>query len=150
MLNIGDQAPLFEGVNQNNGTITLSDFSGKRVILYFYPKDNTSGCTAEACSLRDGYLELVKRGFVVVGVSPDTTSSHQKFIEKQSLPFPLLSDTSHQIATLYGTWGEKKLYGKTYIGMIRKTFVIDGNGIIEKVFNKVDTKHHFEQILKEY
>lgn len=150
MLAVSDKAPLFEGVEQNGKKITLSDFFGRKLILYFYPKDNTSGCTSEACSLRDGYSELIKRGFVVVGVSPDTLSSHQKFIEKHILPFPLISDTSHEIAELYGTWAEKKLYGRTYMGMIRKTFIIDEKGIIEKIFDKVDTKKHFEQILKEY
>lgn len=157
MLKVGDKAPLFHGMeDQNGGKVSLSDFlapksTEKKIILYFYPKDNTPGCTAEACSLRDGYTELVKKGFVVIGVSADSVASHQKFIEKHQLPFALLSDPEHTIAEAYGTWGEKKFMGKTYMGMIRKTFIINAaDGKIERIFDKVNTKAHFEQILDTY
>lgn len=122
----------------------------KKIILYFYPKDNTPGCTAQACSLRDGYAQLVREGFVVIGVSPDSAESHQKFIEKKSLPFTLLSDADHTVAKAYGTWGLKKFMGREYMGILRNTFIINPEGIIEKIFDKVDTKDHFNQILKSY
>lgn len=150
MLNIGDPAPQFSAMNQNEQGVALSDFAGRKVILYFYPKDSTPGCTAEACSLRDGYTELMRQGFVVLGVSADSAISHRKFIEKYELPFPLLVDDDHAIAMAYGTWGEKKFMGRTYTGMIRKTFIIDGAGKIEKIFDKVTTKNHFEQIVQSY
>lgn len=150
MLQIGDKAPLFEGISQNGTLIGSQSFPGKKIILYFYPKDNTSGCTAEACSLRDGYSELLKQGFVVVGVSPDSAASHDKFIAKHSLPFPLIADTDKKIASDYGVWAEKKLYGRTYMGIVRTTFVIDEKGTIEKIFDKVNTKNHFIQILDSY
>lgn len=148
MLKAGDKAPDFTAQDQEGNVVSLAGIlgEGKRVILYFYPKDNTSGCTAEACSLRDGYAELVGRGFTVVGVSPDGAASHRRFIEKHQLPFMLLVDADHAIAEAYGTWGEKKFMGRTYMGMLRTTFVIGPDGVIEKVFEKVETKRHFEQI----
>lgn len=152
MLKAGDKAPEFKALDQNGNSVSLAAVlaGGKKVILYFYPKDNTPGCTAEACSLRDGYSELLKKGFVVLGVSGDSEASHRKFIEKHQLPFTLLVDADHKIAEAYGTWGEKKFMGRTYMGMIRTTFIIGTDEVIEKVFEKVDTKNHFEQILKAY
>lgn len=143
----GTKAPAFSGKNQNGETISLDQFKGKKLILYFYPKDNTPGCTAEACDLRDGYEELLGKGFEVVGVSPDSEKSHQNFIDKYSLPFHLISDTDKVIMKAYGVWGQKKMYGKEYEGVLRTTFIIDENGSIEKIFNKVDTKAHVKQIL---
>ncbi len=143
-------APAFEGVDQHGETVTSTSFPGKKIILYFYPKDNTSGCTAEACSLRDGYQELLDRGFAVVGVSPDSEKSHKGFAEKHSLRFPLLPDTDKSIATAYGVWGLKKFMGREYMGILRTTFIIGTDGRIEKVFAKVDTKKHFAQILASY
>lgn len=148
-LSEGDKAPVFSGKNQNGETIELGQFKGKKVILYFYPKDNTPGCTAESCNLRDGYEQLQSLGFDVVGVSPDSEASHQKFIAKHSLPFHLIADTEKEILKAYGVWGPKKLYGREYEGVIRTTFVIDEKGAIEKIFKKVKTKEHTEQILKE-
>jgi len=146
----GMKAPLFEGIDQNGKLVKLTDQSGKKVILYFYPKDNTPGCTAEACNLRDNYNSLLKKGFSVIGVSADSEKSHKGFAEKYSLPFPLIADTSKKILNDYGVWGEKKLYGKTYMGVLRKTFVIDEKGIIEKIIEKVNTADHTEQIFKMY
>jgi len=146
----GKPAPLFEGKDQNGNTITLGKFLGKKVILYFYPKDNTPGCTAEACSLRDNYKELIDKGFVVLGVSPDTEKSHHGFASKYDLPFPLISDPDRKILTSYGAYGEKVMYGKKVTGVIRTTFIIDEKGIIEKVIKKVDTKEHAGQIFKIY
>lgn len=147
-LNKGDLAPDFKAVNQDGEFVSLSDFSGKKLILYFYPKDNTSGCTNEACNFRDNYDFWLSKGFAVVGVSPDSVASHQKFIAKNSLPFPLLSDPEKKIIKAYGAWGPKKLYGREYEGLIRSTFVIDEEGKIEEVFNKVKTKEHTAQIVK--
>jgi peroxiredoxin Q/BCP len=149
-LNEGQKAPLFEGTDQNGNTIKLSDFAGKKVILYFYPKDNTPGCTKEACDLRDNYKELSDKGFIVVGVSPDSEKSHKGFAEKYSLPFPLIADTAKKIMSQYGAWGEKKMYGKTVTGVLRSTFIIDEKGIIEKIIRKVDTAAHTGQIFKLY
>ena len=146
----GMPAPLFEGKDQNGNTINLGNYLGKKVILYFYPKDNTPGCTAEACSLRDNYKELINKGFVVLGVSPDTERSHQGFASKFDLPFPLISDPDRKILTSYGAYGEKVMYGKKVTGVIRTTFIIDEKGIIEKVIKKVDTKEHAGQIFKIY
>jgi thioredoxin-dependent peroxiredoxin len=146
----GSKAPLFEGIDQNGKLIKLADYSGKKVILYFYPKDNTPGCTATACNLRDNYDSLLKRGFVIIGVSADSEKSHKSFADKYSLPFPLIADTSKKILNDYDTWGEKKLYGKTYMGVLRTTFVIDEKGIIEKIIEKVNTADHTEQIFKMY
>ena len=146
-LKIGDKAPEILGVNENGETIKISDFAGKKVVLYFYPKDNTSGCTAEACSLRDGMNELENAGFAVIGVSKDSAKSHQGFKAKYELPFSLIADTEHVLSETFGAWGEKNLYGKTYMGMIRTTFIIDENGIITDIINKVDTKNSAKQIL---
>ena len=146
----GSKAPMFEGIDQNGKAIKLTDFTGKKIILYFYPKDNTPGCTAEACNLRDNYDSLIKQGFAVIGVSPDSEKSHKGFAGKYSLPFPLIADTSKKIMNDYGVWGEKKLYGKSYMGVLRTTFIIDEKGIIEKIIEKVDTAGHTEQIFKLY
>lgn len=147
-LKSGDKAPAFAGNSQDGQLIQLSQFAGKKVILYFYPKDNTPGCTAEACSLRDGYELLTSKGYVVIGVSPDSDKSHQGFISKYNLPFILIADPDKNILKAYGAWGLKKNYGKEYEGVIRKTFVIGTDGAIAKVIDKVDTKNHAEQVLK--
>lgn len=147
-LAVGDKAPAFEGVNQHGKKITLNDFKGKKLILYFYPKDNTPGCTAEACDLNDNYEMWISKGYHVVGVSPDNEKSHQKFIEKFNLKFDLIADTKTEILETYGVWGEKSMYGRKYMGVLRTTFVIDENGTIEAVFDKVDTKTHTSQIIK--
>ncbi|MFN3589423.1 MAG: thioredoxin-dependent thiol peroxidase [Spirosomataceae bacterium] len=144
---IGQKAPLFVGVNQKGEEIHLTNFLGKKVILYFYPKDNTPGCTAQACNLKDNYEQLLAAGYVVLGVSPDSVKSHVKFIDKFSLPFDLLADESHEIAELYGVWVEKSMYGRTYMGIARTTFVINEAGIIEEIIQKVDTKNHSAQLL---
>ena len=144
----GDPAPHFEGVDQDGKTVKLTDFKGKKLILYFYPKDNTPGCTAEACNLNDHYETWLNRGYQVVGVSPDIAASHQKFIAKYGLKFTLLSDPEHRMMELYGAWGEKKMYGKPYMGVLRTTFVIDGEGMITEIFTSVDTKNHTFQIEK--
>lgn len=149
-LKIGDKAPAFEAPDQNGETKRLSDYAGKKLILYFYPKDNTPGCTAEACSLRDGRTVLQEKGFEIVGVSPDTVQSHQRFIEKKELNFTLLSDPEHHLAEAYGVWGEKKFMGRVSMGILRTTFVIGVDGVIEKIFEKVRTADHFEQILEAY
>lgn len=149
-LKIGDPAPAFTGTDQDGNRLSLADFTGRKLILYFYPKDNTPGCTAEACSLRDGRNDLQDMGFEVVGVSPDSEASHRKFISKNNLNFPLLADTDKEIAQAYGVWGEKKFMGRTYMGVIRTTFVIDEKGVIEKIFDNVSTKDHFEQIVEAY
>ncbi|HNX66211.1 MAG TPA: thioredoxin-dependent thiol peroxidase [Bacteroidales bacterium] len=147
-LSEGQPAPQFEGKDQDGNTIRLSDYHGKKVILYFYPKDNTPGCTAEACSLRDGNRQLIAEGYVILGVSPDTEKSHKGFATKFSLPFPLIADPEKKILNLYGAWGEKMMYGKPVTGVLRTTFIIDENGIIKKIIRKVDTKEHASQILK--
>ena len=144
----GDRAPFFKGLNQAGKEISLDDYKGKKLILYFYPKDNTSGCTAEACSLNENYDTLTSQGYEVVGVSPDSASSHQKFITKYNLSFNLIADTEKAILQDYGVWGEKFMYGRKYMGVFRTTFVIDEKGIIEKVITKVDTKNAAAQILK--
>lgn len=149
-LKAGSKAPAFTGRDQDGKEIKLSDFSGRKLVLYFYPKDNTSGCTAEACDLRDNYNDLTGKGFAVVGVSPDSEKSHKGFINKYSLPFPLIADTDQKIMNAYGVWGEKKMYGRSYMGVIRTTFIIDGKGVIEKIIDKVDTKAHSDQIFKLY
>jgi peroxiredoxin Q/BCP len=147
-LKAGDTAPEFEAKIETGETIKLSDYKGKKVVLYFYPKDNTPGCTAQACNLRDNYEDLQANGYVVLGVSQDSEKSHQKFIDKQSLPFPLIADEDHTVHNLYGTWGEKQMYGKTYMGTLRTTFVIDEEGRITEVISKVKTKDHTAQIMK--
>ena len=148
MLQKGDKAPYFEGPDQDGNIIRLSDFTGRRLVLYFYPKDSTPGCTAEACDLRDNYERFLSQGYAVVGVSKDSAASHRKFIEKYSLPFPRISDPETVILQAYEAWGEKKNYGKVSMGTLRKTYVIDENGVITDIISKVDTKNHTAQILK--
>jgi thioredoxin-dependent peroxiredoxin len=143
----GDKAPDFTGIDQDGKSIRLSDYNGKKLVLYFYPKDNTPGCTAEACSLRDGYESLTNQGYDVVGVSADSTKSHQGFIQKYNLPFRLISDPDKKIIQAYGAWGQKKLYGKTYDGIIRTTFIISEKGTIEKIIGQVKTSDHANQVL---
>lgn len=140
--------PDFEVVDQDGKAVSSKDLIGKKTIIYFYPKDNTSGCTAEACSLRDNYQALMARGYNVVGVSKDSAASHRKFADKYDLPFTLLADTSTQMLQDFGAWGEKKMYGKTVMGTIRKTFIFDEEGILSEVIEKVNTKNHADQILK--
>ncbi len=144
----GDQAPEFTSTDQNGHKISLSQFKGKKVVLYFYPKDNTPGCTAEACDFRDNYQGLLAKGIEVLGVSVDDEKSHQKFVDKFNLPFTLLADTDHAIVEAYGVWGEKNMYGKKYMGIHRTTFVIDENGVIAHIITKVDTKSPTEQVLQ--
>lgn len=143
----GDQAPEFTSTDQNGRTVSLSQFKGKKVVLYFYPKDNTPGCTAEACDFRDNYQGLLAKGIEVLGVSVDDEKSHQKFVNKFSLPFTLLADTDHAIVEAYGVWGEKNMYGKKYMGIHRTTFIIDENGLIAHIITKVDTKSPTDQVL---
>lgn len=143
----GDQAPVFEGTDQNGNKINLVGLRGSKVVLYFYPKDDTPGCTAEACDLRDNYEALLSKGYKVVGVSPDTEKSHLKFAEKYHLPFPLLPDPDKKIIMDYGVWGPKKFMGKSYEGVLRTTFIISEDGTIEEVISKVDTKNHSKQII---
>ena len=147
MLQEGTIAPDFALDASGGGTVRLSDYRGQTVVLYFYPKDDTPGCTTEACNFRDDYSEIIAAGAVVLGVSPDSVKSHDKFQQKYELPFPLLSDPDHQVAEMYGAWGEKKMYGRTYMGIIRSTYVIDEEGIIVKVFPKVRPKAHSEEVL---
>lgn len=147
MLNRGDKAPYFEGKDQNGETVRLTDFAGKKLVLYFYPKDNTPGCTTEACDLRDNYQRFLAQGYAVLGVSKDSAKSHQNFISKYDLPFPLVSDPDTVIIQAYEAWGKKKMAGREYMGTIRRTFVIDENGIITDIIDKVNTKAHSSQIL---
>ncbi|WP_164109382.1 MULTISPECIES: thioredoxin-dependent thiol peroxidase [Sphingobacterium] len=149
-LKIGDQAPPIQAKNQNGDLVNLSDFAGKKVILYFYPKDNTPGCTTEACNFRDNYQSLLEKGFEVLGISIDSEQSHQKFITKFELPFNLLADENQKIVNDYGVWVEKNMYGKKYMGTARTTFVIDENGNIEHIIKKVDNKNASQQILDLY
>ena len=144
----GDKAPNIVALNQNQESVKLADFLGKKVVLYFYPKDSTPGCTAQACDLRDNYDRLLAQGYVVFGVSVDNEKSHKKFIEKYSLPFDLLVDTDHKIVEDYGVWVEKSMYGRKYMGTARTTFIIDEAGIITDIIEKVDTKNHTNQIIK--
>ena len=148
MLNVGDRAPDFTLTDKDGNTVALADFKGKKVVLYFYPKDNTSGCTAEACSLRDNYEALIAAGYNVVGVSKDSAVSHRRFKDKYDLPFTLLSDTSTAMLQAFGAWGEKKMYGKTVMGTLRRTFVFDESGILVRVIEKVDTRNHAAQLLE--
>jgi peroxiredoxin Q/BCP len=145
----GSPAPNFEAKDQNGNLVKLADFSGKKLVLYFYPKDDTPGCTAQACNLRDNYDHMLARGFQVLGVSVDDEKAHQKFIKKYNLPFSLLADTDHKVVEDYGVWVEKNMYGRTYMGIARTTFVIDENGVIQEIIQKVDTKEHTSQIVKE-
>lgn len=146
-LKVGDHAPDFQGITQSGKRVSLKEFRGKKLVLYFYPKDNTPGCTAEACSLRDNYQDIRQKGIEILGVSPDSGASHEKFIEKYVLPFDLIPDIEKKIIRDYGAWGMKKLYGKEYEGLIRTTFLIGEAGKIEHIFTKVDTKNHAQQIL---
>ena len=146
-LKVGDKAPKFKGLNQNEKEISLSDFKNKNVILYFYPKDNTPGCTAESCNLNDNYDAWLSKGYEVIGVSPDSVKSHLKFADKFGFKFNLIADEEKEILKAYGVWGEKNMYGRTYMGVIRTTFVIDENGIIKEIFTKVKTKDHTNQII---
>lgn len=148
-MNIGDKAPERLGVNENGEEILLSNYRGKKVVLYFYPKDSTSGCTAEACSLRDHYSEFRSRGYEVIGVSVDSAASHRKFIDKYELPFTLIADTDKQLVQAMGVWGEKSMYGRKYMGTFRTTFVIDEEGIIEQIYlpKQIKTSTHAEQLL---
>jgi peroxiredoxin Q/BCP len=147
-LSPGDKAPDFEVKDQNGDTVKLSDYKGKKVVLYFYPRDNTPGCTAQACNLRDNYKALQKAGYEVLGVSSDDEKSHQKFIEKQELPFKLLADTDKTVHEKYGTWVEKNMYGRKYMGTARTTFIINEEGNISEIIAKVKTKDHTAQVLK--
>lgn len=146
-LKIGDKAPTFEVITQNGDTVTLDTLKGRRAILYFYPKDNTSGCTLEAKSMRDGKAALAELGYEIYGISPDSQKSHQNFCAKHELNFTLLSDTEKTMAEAFGVWVEKKMYGRTYMGIQRTTFIINEEGVIEQIFEKVDTKNHYQQIL---
>ena len=149
-LNVGDKAPDFVALNEFGQSTSLSEFLGKKVILYFYPKDMTPGCTAESCNLSENYNLLQEKGFVVLGVSPDSPNSHQKFIDKYNLPFSLIADEDKAVINAFGVWGPKKFMGKEYDGVHRMTFIIDEDGVIEKVFSKVKTKDHANQILEFY
>ena len=147
MLKIGDKMPDFEVKDQDGKVISSKDLLGKKTVIYFYPKDNTSGCTAQACNIRDNYARLVAEGYNVIGISKDSVNSHKNFASKYDLPFTLLSDTSTEILQAFGAWGEKKMYGKTTMGTLRKTFIFDEEGILVKIIEKVDTKNHASQIL---
>ena len=146
-LKIGNKAPDFESINQNGDKVKLSDFIGKKVVLYFYPRDNTPGCTAQACNLKDNYNTLQQNGYTILGISKDSPKSHQKFIDKFDLPFDLIADENQNVHMKYGTWIEKSMYGKNYMGTARWTFLIDEKGNIENIIQKVKTKEHTSQIL---
>ena len=146
-MKIGDKAPEVLGIDANGNEVKLSDFAGRKVILYFYPKDNTPGCTAQACSLRDSYAELQAAGYEVIGVSKDSAASHTKFAQKHELPFTLIADTDKTLNEAFGVWREKKMCGKTCVGTLRKTFVFDEQGILVQLIEKVDTKNHAAQLL---
>ncbi|MDR1115401.1 MAG: thioredoxin-dependent thiol peroxidase [Tannerella sp.] len=146
-MKVGDKAPDLLGRDQDDKEVRLGDYKGRKVALYFYPRDNTSGCTAEACSLRDGYHDLRKAGYEIIGVSRDSAKSHKGFIEKNNLPFRLIADTDSKLQKLFGVWAEKSMYGRKYMGTLRQTFLIDENGMIEKIIEKVNTKEHATQIL---
>jgi peroxiredoxin Q/BCP len=146
-IEIGKKAPAFSGNDQNGVKRTLKEFAGKKLVLYFYPKDDTPGCTAEACDLRDNYNKFIAAGYAIIGVSPDEEKKHQKFITKYELPFDLLADTDHSIAEAFGVWVEKSMYGRKYMGIARTTFVIDEKGLIQDIIEKVNTKDHSSQIL---
>ena len=147
-LTIGNPAPNFSGINQNEIPVSLNQYKGKKLVLYFYPKDDTPGCTAESCDLRDNYQRFIEAGYEVLGVSPDTAAKHQKFIAKYELPFDLIADTDHSVAEAFGVWVEKSMYGKKYMGIARTTFIINESGLIEDIIEKVNTKAHTTQILK--
>jgi len=145
---IGKKAPAFSAKNQKEETLTLDHYTGKKLVLYFYPKDDTPGCTAEACDLRDHYQKFLDAGYEILGVSPDKEAKHQKFIDKYELPFDLLADTEQTVANAYGVWVEKNMYGRKYMGIKRTTFIIDEEGVLEEIIEKVKTKEHASQILK--
>lgn len=147
MLKVGDKMPAFSVADQDGNIVTNESLMGKKSVIYFYPKDSTPGCTAEACDIRDNYQMFLAKGYTVIGVSKDSQKSHKNFIAKYGLPFPLLSDVSTEMIQAFGAWGEKKLYGKSYFGIIRTTFVFDEQGVVERVIEKVDTKNHTQQIL---
>ncbi len=149
MLSIGTKAPYFEGIDENEKTVKLTDFAGKKLVLYFYPKDSTPGCTAEACDLRDNYERFISLGYNVLGVSRDSAASHQRFIAKHNLPFHLIADTDRTILKAYEAWGIKKMYGKETEGTLRTTYVIDEQGVIVDAIGKVDTKNHTAQLLRD-
>lgn len=148
-LNVGDMAPDFTGLTQEGNSLSLSDLKGSRIVLYFYPKDNTSGCTLEAKSLRDGKAELAERGYRIIGVSPDSERSHQNFCAKHDLNFTLLADTDHSICEAFGVWAEKSMYGRKYMGVVRTTFLLNEEGRITHIFSKVKTAEHYQQIVNE-
>ncbi|MCF8429859.1 MAG: thioredoxin-dependent thiol peroxidase [Bacteroidia bacterium] len=143
----GDKAPAFSSTNEKGEAVSLADYNGKKLVLYFYPKDSTPGCTAEACDLRDNYHIFKEQGYEILGVSPDSAASHLKFISKYELPFSLLVDTDHSVAECFGAWGQKSMYGREYMGILRSTFVINSDGIIEKIIEKVNTKAHSKQLI---
>jgi peroxiredoxin Q/BCP len=147
-LKVGDKAPSFTGIDQVGNKVSLADFKGQKIVLYFYPEDDTPTCTVQACNLRDNYALLKENGFVVIGVSPDDETKHHQFISKFSLPFTLLADPQHKIIDKYGVWGQKNLYGRTYMGLHRTTFVIDEEGVIQKIYLKPRNKAHAEEIIK--
>jgi len=149
-MKVGDKVPEVLGFDANGNEIKTSDYKGQKIVLYFYPKDNTTGCTAEACNLRDNYSELRKQGYAVIGVSVDDANSHNKFITKYELPFPLIADTDKKLVEQFGVWGEKKMYGRSYMGTLRTTFIIDENGIISKIITpkEIKVKDHAAQIIK--
>ena len=147
MLEIGNRMPDFSAADQNGDIVKSADLIGKKTVVYFYPKANTPGCTAEACSLRDNYERFLALGYNVIGISKDSVKAQKNFSDKYALPFPLLADTDALIIRAFGAWGEKKLYGKTYEGILRKTFIFNENGILEEIIDKVNTKNHAEQIL---
>ncbi|MEC8221520.1 MAG: thioredoxin-dependent thiol peroxidase [Bacteroidota bacterium] len=148
-LSVGDKVPSFDSTDQNGNSFNLDKFKDRKIVLYFYPRDNTSGCTAQACDLRDNFQEFKNNNYVIVGVSTDSPKSHVKFIEKNNLPFDLIADEDKSVHKLFGTWVEKKMYGKTYMGTARKTFLIDENRVITDIIEKVKTKEHTNQILGE-
>lgn len=145
----GDLAPAIKATDENGELITLEEYRGKKVVLFFYPKDNTPGCTAEACDLRDNYSQFIEQGFEIIGVSADSEKSHIKFKTKYDLPFRLISDVDRKVLQDYGAWGEKQMYGKSYMGILRKTFIINEDGYVEKIIGKVNTKEHSKQIFAE-
>ena len=147
MLKIGDKMPNFEVIDQDGNIVRTEDLIGRKTIIYFYPKDNTSGCTAEACNLRDNYQALTAKGYNVIGVSKDSATSHRKFIDKHALPFTLLADTTTEMINAFGALGEKVLYGRKYMGILRRTFIFDKHGVLQDIIEKVDTKNHAAQIL---
>ena len=149
VLKEGDLAPAIEAKDENGEIITLEEYKGKKVVLYFYPRDNTPGCTAEACDLRDNYSQFVEQGFEIIGVSADSEKSHSKFKSKHNLPFRLISDVDRKVLKDYGAWGEKKMYGKSFLGIIRTTYIINEDGYVEKIIRKVKTKEHSKQIFAE-